>query len=394
MSGKTLTMLAVGDMFIRTEEAESQFALVAPVLRSADVVVGQGENPCTLRPVTTAAWSFATEPTGIVQPADPKNLKALHSAGFDVIHLAGNHIWDLGIPGIEDTIKELRDLGIAVVGAGMNIDEARKPAIIKRNGTRFGFLSYNCAGPRETYANPDKPGCAYVHIITAYELDQPNPGGNAHIYTIAEPRSLKAMVEDIENLRPLCDVLAVHFHKGLGYTPIKIAMYDQQVSYAAIDAGADLIVAEHAHILKGIEQYRGRTIFHGLCNFITGGRPATGDVGHMRAMWQLQERQRQLKELYGLDYDPEHPERDLLPEARQTIIAKCTVDDGKISRVSYLPCLINDQGQPEILKKSDKRGQQVYDYMDNITRAAGLNARYEWEGDEVVIRADYGRFAS
>jgi len=108
----------------------------------------------------------------------------------------------------------------------------------------------------------------------------------------------------------------------------------------------------------------------------------------MRAMWQLQQRQRQLKQLYSLDYDPKHPERDLLPEARQTIIAKCTIDDGKISRVSYLHCLINDQGQPEILKKSDKRGQQVFDYMDKITRAADLNARYEWAGDEAVIRAD------
>jgi len=43
-------------------------------------------------------------------------------------------------------------------------------------------------------------------------------------------------------------------------------MYDQQVSYAAIDAGADLILGHHAHMLKGIENYRGKAIFHGLGN--------------------------------------------------------------------------------------------------------------------------------
>jgi poly-gamma-glutamate synthesis protein (capsule biosynthesis protein) len=67
-----------------------------------------------------------------------------------------------------------------------------------------------------------------------------------------------------------------------------------------------------------------------------------------------------------------------------TIIAKCIIDGGKISRTGFLPCLINSKGQPEILKH-DERGQKVFDYMENITAAAGLNVRYMWEGDEVVI---------
>jgi poly-gamma-glutamate synthesis protein (capsule biosynthesis protein) len=49
--------------------------------------------------------------------------------------------------------------------------------------------------------------------------------------------------------------------------------------------------------------------------------------------------------------------------------------------------MVNKKGQPEILKH-DERGQEVFDYMDKITRGAGLNARYEWEEDEVVIYAD------
>jgi len=55
----------------------------------------------------------------------------------------------------------------------MNIDEARKPAIIERNGTRIGFLSYNCIGPMGSWATPAKPGCAWVRVITAYEMNMP-----------------------------------------------------------------------------------------------------------------------------------------------------------------------------------------------------------------------------
>jgi poly-gamma-glutamate synthesis protein (capsule biosynthesis protein) len=75
------------------------------------------------------------------------------------------------------------------------------------------------------------------------------------------------------------------------------------------------------------------------------------------------------------------------PDAKYTIIAKCTIKDGRISQVGYIPCLFNKQLQPEILKR-DERGQEVFDYMDKITKGANLNARYEWEGDEVVIHTD------
>jgi hypothetical protein len=381
MSASTLTLLGAGDIILGMPQPEKQFELVAPVLKSADVVVGQGEMPFTSRPVVTATKSAVADPDGRARGCDPKNMKAFVTAGFNVIHLAGNHIWDSGIPGIEDTVKGLRDLGLAVVGAGMDIDEARKPAIIERKGTRFGFLSYNCTGPRETWASPVKPGCAYVKIITAYELDHPTPGGPPAVYTFAEPISLKEMTDDIQKLRLLCDVLIVHFHKGMGFVPIKLALYDQQVSYAAIDAGADLILAEHAHILKGIEQYKGKTIFHGLGNFVVGAPPSAQASVEERSPWLAQQRDRRLKEWFGVDTQGGRWH----PEAKFTMIAKCTIDGGKISRTSYLPCIINNLEQPEVVKRD--RGQQVFDYVDKITRAAELNGRFEWEGDEVLIRS-------
>jgi hypothetical protein len=373
MSGKTMTMLAVGDLVLNSR-FEEQFALVAPVLRSADVAVTQLETVFTNR--GTPMWMETPLPG-----ADPANLEGLSSTGLDIITLAGNHCWDQGVPGVEDTINGIRGLGIATVGTGMNIDEAKTPAIIDRDGTRFGFLSYNCVGPREAEARPNKAGSANVDIISHYELDFFSPGSPPKAYTFAEPDDLKAMEDDIRKLRPLCDVLVVALHKGMMFTPVKLAMYEQPVSYAAIDAGADLIVSHHPGIIKGVEQYKGKAIFHGLGSFAKSAPlfltlPGTPPPRPwIRPEW----------------HEPWHDrlgELLIAPELKYTMIAKCTIDGKKgISRLTFLPCIINGQGQPEIFK-NDERGQQVFDYVDKITREAGLNARYEWEGDEVVIHTE------
>ena len=372
MTDKILTMMAVGDLVLELPQAETYFIYAAPVLKSADVVVGQGEVVFTDR-------GFCAS-TDVTAPAcDPKNISALNSAGFNVITLAGNHVWDSGPPGIEDTIAGLESYGIAYTGAGMNIDEARRPALIKRNGTSFGFLAYNCVGPKQSWATAKKSGCAYVNILTHYELDHATPGGPPAVYTFAEPKSLELMVQDIQKLRPLCDVLVVSLHKGIAHTTSVLAMYEKDVSYAAIDAGADLILGHHAHILRGIEQYQGKTIFHGLCNFVAVTKALAVDNTRDFQEWAIRRR-----ELFGFEPDPEYPTYPFHPEAKHTIIAKCTISDGKISRVSYLPCFVNKEGQPEILE-NDERGRKVFDYMEMITRAAGLNARYEWDGNEVVV---------
>ena len=384
MSTKPLTMLAVGDLYLHsTPPAEPLFAKVAPVLRSADVTVGHGKCMFTSRGVNTFAdMGLARVGERFETPgADPRNMSALHDSGFNVITLANSHTWDAGDPGVEDTIAGLQKYGIAHCGAGMNIDEARRPAIIERDGTRFGFLAYNCTGPMGSWALPQKSGCAYVHIVTAYELDLPVIGGYPTIYTFAEPKKLKAMIEDIKRLRSLCDVLVVFLSKGLGFLPVRLAMYEQQVSYAAIDAGADLILASHAHILKGIEQYNGKWIFHGLGNFVINTDMET-DQGDS-----------QLREFIKAHGGPFFFERGgketpfpYTPEQEMTIIAKCAIQDGHITRVSYLPCIAGQNQPPEILK-NDERGQKVFEYLNNITQGAELNARYKWEGSEVVIYA-------
>ena len=369
MIEKSLTMLAVGDIALQEQQGEFFLSLAAPVLRSGDVVIGQAEVVFTSRGVSTFVGMVHN-----AKPCPPSNLGALASAGFNVITLAGNHVWDSGTPGIEDTIAGLRNYGIAGVGAGMNIDEARRPAIIERDGTRFGFLNYNCVGLIGSWATPVKPGCAYVEIITHYQITTACPGGSPEIYTFAEPRSLKAMVDDVKKLRPLCDILVVVFHKGGDAgSSNKLSMYDQQVSYAAIDAGADLVMGHHAHMLKGIELYRGKAIFHGLGDFV----PAySADDKQQRSAHRF-------LSAYGSVIVPS--DSDLA--TKWSMIAKCIINNRKISQVGYLPCFINEQRQPELLK-NDERGRQVFDFMEKTTAASDLNTRYEWKDDEVVVRMD------
>jgi poly-gamma-glutamate synthesis protein (capsule biosynthesis protein) len=178
------------------------------------------------------------------------------------------------------------------------------------------------------------------------------------------------MVDDIQKLRPRCDVLTVCFHKGILGMPETLAMYDQQVSYAAIDAGADLILGHHAHMLKGIEIYKGKTIYHGLGQFVSVGQGLTD------------EQRKEMNALAGPNLSTYVLRLD--PGRNMTMIAKCVVENGKITRASYLPCIINDDQQPVILKNDDK-GRQVFEFMDRITKAAGLNVKYEWDGNEILI---------
>ena len=117
-----------------------------------------------------------------------------------------------------------------------------------------------------------------------------------------------------------------------------------------------------------------------LGNFVTVVRHLTADSTKNSTRWA-----KRRKEVFGFEPDPEYPSYyPFHPEAKWTIIAKCSIEHAKIVRIGYLPCLINTKAQPEILI-NDEGGQEVFDYMKEITLEAELNAQYEWDGDEVII---------
>lgn len=373
MSKKDVTLLMVGDIILDEPEPGPLFDPSRAVLAAGDVVIGHVEVPHTRR--------GSEQSTDVpAPPADPANLRAFAEAGFNVATLAGNHIADCGPAGIEDTVATLQGLDIATTGAEANLARARKPAILKRKDVRVGVLSYNCVGPRESWATSRKAGCAYVKVLTHYELDYASPGGPPNIYTFAAPESLAAMEDDVVALRRQVDVVVVAFHKGVGHTPAKIEMYEGPVSRAAIDAGADVVIGHHAHIMRGIELHRGKPIYHGLGNFVTVTRAlsVSDNDSPERLAWA-----KRRQKLFGFAPDPTMPTYPFHPESRNTAIASCRVKPDGQFEAGLVPCYIDGFARPVPLTRSEG-GEAVVEYIRGISRAAGLRVRLEWQGDDWV----------
>ena len=79
---------------------------------------------------------------------------------------------------------------------------------------------------------------------------------------------LSRMKAQVTALRDKVDVLSVSLHKGVGFLHAALSSHEHTIAHAAIDAGADIIFGHHGHILKGVEVYKGKAIFHDLSNFM------------------------------------------------------------------------------------------------------------------------------
>ena len=137
----THVLLATGDLAPDRENYDESYLATRDVLRSADVVFGQLET------------SFAASGTRLPQArhavrARPEGAAALARAGFTVVSMAGNHCMDWGREAFFETRRHLEAAGIAVVGAGKDIAEARRPVIrTLGDGTRVAFLAYSSILP-------------------------------------------------------------------------------------------------------------------------------------------------------------------------------------------------------------------------------------------------------
>lgn len=364
----------LGDLILGEPEPDFFFERARAVLAAKDLVVGHLEVPHTHRG-RELAFDVPAEPHA------PERLAALARAGVHVATLAGNHIYDFGRDGIVDTLQALSAAGIQTTGAGVDLRSASAPAYVERRQQRIGILSYNCIGPREAYAGDQRAGCAYVRIVDSRSGEEVGPQTVELQDTVAASDSLAQMSRAIEQLAREVDVVIVGLHKGIVHTPAVLAGYERPLARAAIDAGAHIVVGHHAHILRGIELWRGRPIFHGLGNFVTVTRALNLDNPHpARARWAEERRKR-----FGFTPDPLYVNYPFHPEAKHAIIADCRVDARGRVDAGYLPCWILPSGQPEPCAR-DARGQAVFDYVADISRRAGFATEFAWDGDRVLVR--------
>lgn len=371
MNKDPVIFLGVGDILIDRLEPDTIFQYVAGLLRSGDITFANCEQVYSDK---------ARRMKEITSYSDPRNIPALINAGIDVISLANNHTLDCGEEALLDSIVRVRKSGLPCVGVGKNLSEARQPVVLERKGTRIGFLAYGCVGPEGYEAGDNKPGYAPVRSYTLYRQVDPQPGTPPRIITVPYPGDLTAMIDDIKKLRTQVDVLVVSYHWGQHFIPRVIPLYCFDVGHAAVDAGADLILGTHSHMLKGIEMYKGKVIFYSTGNFAIELGPGTV-IGKTPF-----EALKGMSKLYGFTPDPEYPTYPCHPEAKHTLIVKAVIEEGRINQVSYIPCFVNKRAEPEIVTRQDPRGRDVFEYVESISKSEGLSVHFTWDRDEVLIQ--------
>lgn len=215
---------------------EFSFLKIADEFQKADVVFGNLEGPISDKGEKVGSiYSFR---------ADPRVIDGLNFAGFNALSLANNHAFDYGREAIEDTLKRLKETGIDYVGAGFNESEAYGPVIKKVNRTKIGFLAYTDLGSPYWKATTNASGIAWIN-----------------------KDDLNSVKQNIEIAKSKVDVLIVSLHSGEEYAEAP-TQFQVEFSKAAIDAGADLVVGHHPHIVQKPEIYNGKYIFYSLGNFI------------------------------------------------------------------------------------------------------------------------------
>jgi hypothetical protein len=206
---------------------------VRALVEGADLAIANFENPAPNR--------FRWHTTGTVFSADPTLIDGLRNAGIDYVSLANNHIRDAGANGIIQTIANLDKRGIAWSGAGKNLAQARRPAMLDAGGTKVAILGYDTIA-RGYAASATRAGSAQM-TAAVVKAD------------VAAARKAGA------------DLVIVFPHWGAEYRATPSAS-QKRLARAVIDAGADMIIGNHAHWAAAMEIYKGKPIWYALGNFV------------------------------------------------------------------------------------------------------------------------------
>lgn len=275
-----------------------------------DITVGNLETSITTRGTKWDDKQFNFR-------SDPRNLKAMKESGIDILTLANNHILDYGYDGLLDTLNHIDKSGIKRVGGGKDKKEAIQGIIVEEDGIKIGLLSFSRVIPNvKWYATDKSPG-----IVGAYD---------PHI---------EEVLNRIKEMKSQTDVVVLSIHWGveLSATPRK-----QEIDLAKklVDAGADIIMGHHPHVLQGIEIYKGKPIFYSLGNFVFGTRN-------------------------GL--------------TSNTMIAQVNFINKKIDNIEMIPCTISG-GRPTPLL-GEERVKKI-NYMNTISK--GFNTKFDKDGIIII----------
>ena len=216
---------------------DAVLADIAHVLKKGDAawVNLEGVTSTLGEPKTEKVYTFE---------GPPSFAPALARAGVNVVTMGNNHSVDYGRAALRDTIARLEKAGVQVVGAGKDLDDAHAPAIVTTpSGATVGFLGYSDVW---------WPG---------FEATESH-AGVAQAFT-----DIGRMKKDVRELSARVDYVVVGFHWGYEYQHYPVSQQTRE-GHAAIDAGADLVIGHHPHVLQGFETYKRRLIAYSLGDLV------------------------------------------------------------------------------------------------------------------------------
>lgn len=320
MFGRRFETPTDGDPLIPVEAvaegAQNVVANVRDLFLAADVRTVNVETVLTNRELTEAYPSKR-----FILRSRPATTSGLQALQVDVANLANNHQRDFLDPGIVDTLTTLNAVPLPSTGASAGTDDPATPVVIERKGHRLGFLSWttvegsfvNDSYPSDSdktpsgvsdndkwqwefrtwgasgtgWSIPKKPrriGSAWQEIKALPSTIPPDEiaamwasaaavypelqdwvarrghGGAAYWQRVPATARIAA-------LRPNVDVLVVQLHAGFQFQEAASANVSD-IAHSAIDAGADMVVCHHPHVLQGLEWYRGKLIAYSMGNFV------------------------------------------------------------------------------------------------------------------------------
>lgn len=207
-------------------------------IEAADIFMVNQEFPFTERGTQAADKQFTFR-----LPQD--RLHLMNEMGIDIVTMANNHILDYGPYGITDSIAALQEAGIRYVGVGENLEEAKKLEIMEVKGKKIGFL-----------------GTSRVYMSSDWAAGENHPG----VFSTYDPT---LALEEIKKADALVDYLVVYVHWGVE-RETEPKEYQRVMGKQYVDAGADMVIGSHPHVLQPLEYYKEKPIMYSLGNFVFG----------------------------------------------------------------------------------------------------------------------------
>lgn len=239
------TMLFAGDVYLQdnitaaydadglsgilSEDLQEEFSAADLVMVNEEFPFGTGGEPAEDKQYTFRV--------------DPSYVTILQEMGVDIVSLANNHVLDYGQDVLSQTFETLDAAEIAYVGAGESIERAKDWVSYEFGTTSVAVL---CA--------------SRVIPVIDWDVRNSQPG----VFTTYDETLL---VEQIEAAKEENDLVVVYVHWGVEKSD-EPEDYQRQLAESYIDAGADLVVGAHPHVLQGIEYYEGVPIVYSLGNFM------------------------------------------------------------------------------------------------------------------------------